>query len=70
MKNRFLFLVFSILVIADHLAAIRRHLTHNPRSIVREYDSLNHLFQHCTPATAMNYGGIEQTISPQKNCPG
>lgn len=50
---------------SDNLGAILRHLPHNPKSVVREYDSLNHLFQHCTPATSMNYGGMEQTISPK-----
>lgn len=37
----------------------------NFKNIIREYESLNHLFQHCTPATALNYGAIEETISEE-----
>ena len=39
------------------------NLLANSKNIIREYESLNHLFQHCTPATALNYGAIEETIS-------
>ena len=39
------------------------NLPKNKKSVVKEYDSLNHLFQHCTPSTALNYGAIEETIS-------
>lgn len=37
----------------------------NFKNIIKEYESLNHLFQHCTPATALNYGAIEETISEE-----
>ena len=35
----------------------------NEKSVIKEYDSLNHLFQNCTIATALDYGAIEETIS-------
>lgn len=41
------------------------NLLANSKNIIREYESLNHLFQHCTPATALNYGAIEETISEE-----
>ncbi len=49
----------------DNLPVIRENLPHNDKSIIKEYDSLNHLFQHCTPSTALNYGAIEETISEE-----
>ena len=47
----------------DNLPVIKENLPPNEKNLIKEYDSLNHLFQHCTPATALNYGGIEETIS-------
>ena len=49
----------------DNLPVIRTNLPHNEKHLIKEYDSLNHLFQHCTPVTALNYGGIEETISKE-----
>ena len=49
----------------DNLPVIKEHLPSNDKNLVKEYDSLNHLFQHCTPATALNYGAIEETISKE-----
>lgn len=49
----------------DHLPVIRKHLPKHKQHFVKEYASLNHLFQHCTPATALNYGAIEETISEE-----
>lgn len=37
----------------------------NFKNIIKEYESLNHLFQYCTHATALNYGAIEETISEE-----
>lgn len=48
---------------SDNLPIIKANLPKNKKSVVKEYDSLNHLFQHCTPSTALNYGAIEETIS-------
>ena len=49
----------------DNLPIIKANLPHNDQHLIKEYDSLNHLFQHCTPVTALNYGGIEETISEE-----
>ena len=49
----------------DNLPVIKENLPSNDKNLVKEYDSLNHLFQHCTPATALNYGAIEETISKE-----
>ena len=47
----------------DNLPVIKENLPKNKKSLIKEYDGLNHLFQHCTPANALNYGAIEETIS-------
>ena len=47
----------------DNLPVIKENLSANDKHLIKEYDSLNHLFQHCTPATALKYGVIEETIS-------
>jgi len=49
----------------DNLPVIKETLPSNKKHLVKEYDSLNHLFQHCTPTTALNYGAIEETISEE-----
>lgn len=49
----------------DNLPVIRENLPSNEKNLIKEYDSLNHLFQQCTPATALNYGGIEETVSEE-----
>lgn len=50
----------------SNLSAIRNHLANrNPKNLIREYPGLNHLFQHCEPATAMDYYEIEETCSPE-----
>lgn len=49
----------------DNIPVIRKHLPSDQRHLIKEYDSLNHLFQHCTLETALNYGGIEETISEE-----
>ncbi len=48
---------------SDNLSVIEANLPKNKKNLIKEYDGLNHLFQHCTPATALNYGAIEETIS-------
>lgn len=47
----------------DNIPALRENLPVDRRHRIEEYDSLNHMFQLCTPADAMNYWGIEETIS-------
>ena len=49
----------------DNLPVIKENLPANDKHLIKEYDSLNHLFQHCTPATSLSYGGIEETISEE-----
>ncbi|MBR5443196.1 MAG: alpha/beta fold hydrolase [Paludibacteraceae bacterium] len=49
----------------DNIPLIKLHLPQNNLHLVKEYEALNHFFQHCTPTTALNYGQIEETISPE-----
>ena len=49
----------------DNLPVIEENLPRNKKHLIKEYDALNHLFQHCTPTTALNYGTIEETISEE-----
>jgi fermentation-respiration switch protein FrsA (DUF1100 family) len=49
----------------DNIPLIKQHLPENKQHLIKEYETLNHFFQHCTPATALNYGQIEETISPE-----
>lgn len=48
-----------------NLAAIQAQLPPNERNFIKEYDSLNHLFQHCTTGVPTEYRSIEETISPE-----
>lgn len=48
-----------------NLPAIERTLPHNEASLIKEYPSLNHLFQHCQTGDATEYNLIEETISPE-----
>lgn len=49
----------------DNIPVIKKNLPYNDRNLVKEYDSLNHLFQHCTFATALDYGAIKETFSEE-----
>jgi hypothetical protein len=33
--------------------------------ITKKYETVNHLFQHCTTGLLTEYGSIEETISPE-----
>ena len=48
-----------------NLAGIKAHLKPNPKNIIKEYPSLNHLFQHCKTGNVLEYRMIEETISPE-----
>lgn len=48
-----------------NLDAVRRLLPKNKRNVVKEYDGLNHLFQHCTTGSVDEYGKIEETMSEE-----
>ena len=49
----------------NNIPLIKQHLPENKQHLIKEYEALNHFFQHCTPATALNYGQIEETISTE-----
>lgn len=48
-----------------NLPSIRQLLQKNKYHLVKEYPSLNHLFQHCQTGLPTEYGNIEETISPE-----
>ena len=48
-----------------NLAGIRENLPDNPANLIREYPSLNHLFQHCNTGNVTEYRKIEETFSPE-----
>ena len=48
-----------------NLMGIKAHLKPNPKNIIKEYPSLNHLFQHCKTGNVLEYRMIEETISPE-----
>ena len=48
-----------------NLAGVKAHLKPNPKNIIKEYPSLNHLFQHCKTGNVLEYRMIEETISPE-----
>lgn len=47
------------------LSALKQLLPPNKENVIKEYPNLNHLFQHCTTGHPMEYGQIEETISPE-----
>lgn len=49
----------------DNLPVLQQHLPASEKHLIKEYDALNHFFQHCTPTTTLSYGQIEETISPE-----
>lgn len=46
-----------------NLDKIKSLLPHNAKNSIKEYNGLNHLFQHCTTGFADEYGTIEETMS-------
>lgn len=48
-----------------NLDVLRELLPANKKHLIKEYPSLNHLFQSCTEQTSMQYEEIEETISTQ-----
>lgn len=49
----------------QNLPAIRQNLRRSKKNLIKEYPSLNHLFQHCATGLPTEYGEIEETISPE-----
>lgn len=53
-------------IASTNLNAIRKLLANgNKKNLIKEYPGLNHLFQHCQPATALDYYRIEETCSTE-----
>ena len=48
-----------------NLPAIKQALPHNKHTLVKEYEGLNHLFQHCQTGLPTEYNTIEETISEE-----
>lgn len=49
----------------DNIPVLRENLPQNPLNQIREYEALNHLFQHCTMQNCLTYGAIDETISEE-----
>ncbi len=49
----------------SNLKVLEDNLEPNSKNLIKEYPSLNHLFQHCNYADALNYWKNEETISPE-----
>jgi murein DD-endopeptidase MepM/ murein hydrolase activator NlpD len=47
------------------LPALKQLLPTSKKHLIKEYPSLNHLFQHCTTGLPEEYSQIEETISPE-----
>ena len=52
-------------LVDQNLYAIRNLLPASKKNLVKEYPSLNHLFQHSTTGLPMEYRLIEETVSPE-----
>ena len=48
-----------------NLPAIRQLLPSSKKNLIKEYPSLNHLFQHCKTGNPTEYNSIEETFSPE-----
>lgn len=55
----------SLTLVLNLEQAIRSLLPSSKKNLVKEYPSLNHLFQHCTTGHPNEYSQIEETISPE-----
>ena len=49
----------------QNLPALRRTLPKNKKNVIKEYEGLNHLFQHCTTGMPTEYATIEETFSEE-----
>ena len=52
-------------VASQSVSALRRTLPPNKQNLIKQYDSLNHLFQHCQTGLPTEYGTIEETFSEE-----
>lgn len=49
----------------DNLSALRKGLKPNKKNLIKEYEGLNHLFQHCSTGQTTEYRLIEETFAPE-----
>lgn len=49
----------------DNLSALRKGVKPNKKNLIKEYEGLNHLFQHCTTGQTTEYRLIEETFAPE-----
>ena len=52
-------------IASQNLTAIRQLLPPSEKNLIKEYPSLNHLFQHCKTGLVTEYGQIDETIAPE-----
>lgn len=52
-------------IATQNLPALRRTLPKHKLTLIKQYDDLNHLFQHCQTGIPTEYGQIEETISEE-----
>ena len=55
----------SQVIATQNIPALRRTLPKNKRNVIKEYEGLNHLFQHCTTGMPTEYATIEETFSEE-----
>lgn len=48
-----------------NLEALRAGLPSGGHTVIKEFEGLNHLFQHCSTGSVNEYATIEETISPE-----
>lgn len=52
-------------IATQNLPALRRTLPKNKKNFIKEYEGLNHLFQHCATGMPTEYATIEETFSEE-----
>lgn len=50
---------------AQNIPVLRRLLPKNKKTVIKECEGLNHLFQHCTTGRPDEYYQIEETIAEE-----
>ncbi len=50
---------------SSNLSSIRRLLPVSSKNTTKEYEGLNHLFQHCSTGSPTEYVNISETVSPE-----
>ena len=50
---------------AMNIPVLRRLLSNNKKAVVKEYEGLNHMFQHCTTGRPDEYYTLEETMSEE-----